>query len=112
MSKTIERLRKRRCYPIEIDGETINVRALLTSEQTELMKIKDHDESFGYAIGCALVNDDRSPVFMQTADETAVDFGARVLAEIDLPTDTRAELTDLILKLTAGPKSLENAVKN
>lgn len=112
MSTTIERLRKRRCYPVEIDGEKIHIRALLTSEQSELMEIRDQDESFGYALGCALVNDDRSPVYTRVETESALQFGARVLTDIDLPTDTRAELTDLILKLTAGPKSLETTVKN
>lgn len=112
MSKAIERLRKRRAYPVSLEGEEVLIRALLTSEAAELMAIKDDAESFGFALGCALVNDDRSPVFTRQPNESPIEFGSRVLAEIDLPTDTRAELTEKILALSNGPKSLEQAVKN
>jgi len=107
----IERLRKRRSYPVEIDGETIKIRALLESELKAVAEFRDDDESIGYAIGCAILNEDGSQLF--TLDmETPKEFGARVLLCLDLPSDTKAELTTKILKLSQGPLKPEDLKKN
>jgi hypothetical protein len=53
----IAKLRKRRFYPVEIDGEKIHLRALLDSEHKEVEPISQDVESFGYAIGCCLISD-------------------------------------------------------
>ncbi len=102
-SSVVERLRKRRCFPLVIDGETVHIRSLTESEKRIVMDFKDCEQSFGYAIGMGLVNDDRTQVFMMSPDETAIQFGERVLVEADLPTDTRTQLATSILKLTNGP---------
>lgn len=108
----IERLRKRRFYPITIDGETVHVRALLSSELKELLTFKDEEESFGFAVGSSLLNEDGSTAFTRSSDESAKEFGARVLTTLDLPTDTRAELSAKIVALSQGPKNAENLAKN
>lgn len=108
----IERLRKRRFYPIEIMGETIHIRAMLDSELKQVSEFQSEDESIGYAIGCALLNEDQSPAFAQQPEETAKEFGARVLRELDLPSDTKAELPDKILRLSRGPLSADELKKN
>lgn len=99
----IEKLRKRRCYPVVIDGESIHVRALTDAERKAALAIKDCEESFGCTIGYGLVNEDRSPVWTIQPDETAKDFGARVLTEAQMPDDTRTQLVQVIFKLTTGP---------
>tara|TARA_R110000868_G_scaffold25944_1_gene100510 strand:- start:2169 stop:2504 length:336 start_codon:yes stop_codon:yes gene_type:complete len=108
----IDRLRKRRFYPVTIDGEVIHIRALLDSELKTVSAFQNEDESIGFAIGCSLINEDKSDVFTIAADESAKQFGARVLAEINLPSDTKAELTSKILKLSNGPPSAEDLKKN
>jgi len=111
----IDRLRKRRSYPIEIDGDTIKIRALLQSELKLASEFRDDDESIGYAIGCAVLNDDGSQAFtplIKEVNESPKEFGARVLAELDMPSDTKAELTQKIMKLSQGPLKPEDLKKN
>jgi hypothetical protein len=86
-----------------IDGETVHVRALTDAERKAAMAIKYSEESFVYVIGFGLVNDDRSPVWIMQPEETAKDFGARVLADAQMPDDTRTQLVQVIFKLTTGP---------
>lgn len=111
MASVVERLRKRRFYPVPIDGQEVHVRALLESECTELKPFGNEDSSFGFVIGCGLLNEDKAPVFTRLPDEDPEAFGERVLAEMDLPNDTRAELTMAILRL-AQPPSRESLIKN
>jgi hypothetical protein len=108
----IDRLRKRRFYPVEIMGEVVHIRALLDSELKTVSEFQNEDESIGFAIGCAVLNEDQLAAFTRSAEESPKQFGARVLAEIDLPSDTKAELTNKILKLSNGPPSAEDLKKN
>jgi len=107
----IEKLRKRRSYPVTIGEETVHVRALTEGERTEVLPFKSEDSSFGFVIGCGLLNDAQEPEFVKAPGESPQDFGTRVLKEADLPTDTRTELATAILNLTSGPKR-EALVKN
>lgn len=108
----IDKLRKRRFYPVAIDGETVHIRALLDSELKTVTEFQNEDESVGFAIGKSVLNEDSSAAFVQLADESPKQFGQRVLTEIDLPSDTKAELTSKILKLSNGPMSAEDLKKN
>lgn len=108
----IDKLRKRRFYPVVIDGETVHIRALLDSELRTVTDFQNDDASVGFAIGKAVVAEDASAVFTQLTDETPQEFGRRVLTEVDLPSDTKAELTSKILKLSNGPPSIEDLKKN
>ena len=111
MASVVERLRKRRFYPVPINGETVHVRALLQSELAESKPFQNEESSFGFVIGCGLLNEDGTPVCTRNADESAQAFGERVLAELNLPNDTRTELSLAIIKL-AKPPSHESLVKN
>ena len=51
-------------------------------------------------------------MFTSHAEETPQQFGWRVLKELDLPDDTKAELIQKIVKLSSGPPELEKIVKN
>jgi hypothetical protein len=114
LSSVIERLRKRRCYPILLDGEQIHIRALLTSELQTISSIaKGNDDSaIGFAFGCSVLHADGTQVFQRTATESDVEFGTKILVELDLPLDTKAELTGKIMRLSQGPIDHEQLKKN
>lgn len=108
----IERLQKRRAYPVSIDGDVIHIRALRASELAVASGFQNDDESIGFVIGYGVVNDDGSQAILQVEGETAKDFGARVLSTLDLPLDTRSEITSKIMKLSNGPLSEDELKKN
>jgi hypothetical protein len=108
----IDRLRKRRFYPVTIDGETIHIRALLDSELRLVEPFRFEDASIGFAIGCSLLNEDKSPAFVMEETESPQQFGHRVLNTLDLPQDTKAEVRDKIVKLSEGPPETEDLKKN
>ena len=102
----IKKLSRRRAYPVNVDGEKLTVRALLISEHREAMEFSEDDLSLSIAIGFGLLGDDGKPLFPRTPGEAIKDFGERVQAELDkaeVPTDTRAQLAKVIIKLSAGP---------
>lgn len=103
MSSIIERLRRRRNYPIDIAGENIFIRSLTKFERDACEGFRDDEASIGYAIGIALVSEHGAPVIEMRDGETAQDFGSRVLTELQLPDDTRSQLIAAILKLSNGP---------
>lgn len=111
MSAVIDKVRKRRRWPIELDGETVYIRAMIESEHREVKDFDSDVESYGFAIGCCLLNDDGSAAISRQSGESARDFGARVLRELDLPVDTRAQLCERIVKLATGPP-VETLAKN
>lgn len=107
----IKRLQKRRAYRHQINGEEILIRSLLTSEFDLVMEIRDDGESLGAAIGFGLLNEDQSAAFTRHPDESVKQFGQRVLRELDLPGDTRRELSEKILSLTVSGPDVDALVK-
>lgn len=104
MVSVIDKLQKRRLYPVTIAGETVHVQALRHKEFARVLgDLQADDAAFGFTIGHGLLNDDGSTVFSQGAEESDKDFGDRVIDSLNLPTDTRAELTETILRLSKGP---------
>ena len=69
----ISKLTKRRFYPFQIDGETIHLRSMLSSELDTVQKFRDDDESLGFMIGCCVLNENGSAEFIKTETETARD---------------------------------------
>ena len=93
----IKKLSRRRAYPVNVDGEKLT---------REAMEFSEDDLSLSIAIGFGLLGDDGKPLFPRTPGEAIKDFGERVQAELDkaeVPTDTRAQLAKVIIKLSAGP---------
>lgn len=102
-SAVIQRLRKRRAYPLEICGEIIHIRAVTRSEREQMKPHMAEEVSYGITLGFGLVTVDGSPVFRINDGESVEDFGERVLTEADLPDDTRTEICAAIVKLSQGP---------
>ena len=94
MSSVIERLRKRRYYPVQIGAETVHVRALTIPEIKAAAEIDATDPlaAVGYMIGCAVVDESGGPAVPKNDGESNIDYGNRVLTTLDLPQDTLMEL--------------------
>lgn len=108
----IDKLRKRRCYPVEIDGETLHVTALTTRVIAALSEVDDNGIwSSGVVLGFGLLNDDETPVFQQRESESFVDFGNRVIDELDAPLPIVTQLVEAIKKVTR-PADAETLAKN
>lgn len=82
------------------------------SERREAESFGNEQESWGYAIGVGLLNEDGSQAFTRQPEETPKAFGARVLDELDPPDDIRAEIIETLVKLSNGAKDFEAIVKN
>jgi hypothetical protein len=104
----LDRLRKRRKYPVEIAGEEVFIRAMSQDEFSRSMALQGEEESYGMAIGFGLLDEGgESPLFVQQEGEGDKEFGRRVLDETGFPTDTRAELSEKILKLSLPPTAAQ-----
>lgn len=105
MSALIKKLSTRRKYPLKLaDDVTVHIRALLGAEKAEVMAFFQEDESFGFVLGCGLLEDDGSPAFTRNEGENGKDFGQRVTESLgEIPTDTRAQICEAILRLSTGP---------
>lgn len=108
----IDKLRKRKNYPVEVDGETVHVTALTTKVISALSEVDDSGIwSSGVVIGFGLMDDDGSPVFSMNDGETLEAFGSRVLDELDAPLPVVTQLVDAIKKVTK-PANAETLAKN
>ena len=103
MSDVMDRLRKRRAYPLDIGGEIIHIRSMTKGERLQLEPIQNDSESFGFVIGCGLVNEDGSALFTVEDGEGASEFGSRVEDALGLPDDTRSQISEAIARLSRGP---------
>ena len=113
MSSTVlDRLRKKRGSPIEIDGEVFHVRSLTIGEMKRLNELNDTDKA-SFAIGCALVNADGSQVIEQRqGDQTDSQWAADVAKHLeDVPGSTVLALNDGIARLIR-PVKPETVAKN
>jgi hypothetical protein len=86
----------------------------METEWLTAREFEQSDASLGYAIGMCWVLDTGEPIYNQQPDETSQEFGERVLREANLPTDTRTELAQAIVKLSQAvkPKTMDAMVKN
>lgn len=109
----IQRLQRRRCYPVKIDGEDYHVRAM-TIRELEILGSLPGECAAGWAVGCALVNSDRSAIFtlgtvvdektLESRPETNEEFARRVQDNLlDIGNDNMHELTAAIGKLNRVP---------
>ena len=112
MSDVMTILRKRDFWPVDCLGDIIHFRTLRQSEIEELIPFRAEDESLGYALGCGMLQDDRSQVFTRNESETAKDFGARVLKQADLSSVMKARLTEVCIKLVVGTINHDDLKKN
>lgn len=110
--KVLAATRKRRKYPIVVEGETFYVRMMTCGEEDNADGLdKGSSERVYYSIGCMLVTDAGEPVYQRAEGEPLKDFAERVrLAEADLPIDT---LMDILSKSAELQKfNMEKLSKN
>lgn len=105
MSNVLDRLRKKRGSPIEIDGEVFHVRSLTIGEMKRLNELNDTDK-VSFAIGCSLVNQDGSQVLPDKLQaETDAEWSSRVATYLeDVPGSTVLALNEGIAKLIKPAK--------
>ena len=91
------------------------LRGLRQSELDRALAIKDRDESNGVVIGFGLLEDDKTQAFTHAELEGDIDFGARVLQQLDLTPGMQRHMIEKIGELTStdpDPKAFEAQVKN
>ena len=111
MSSVIQKLLKRRCYPVSIAGEEMHLRMLTIGEGDVLDKLKDSEKTL-FAVGCSLVDADGKQQLPRQPDESYAAYAARLSMELaDMGQDMLGELMSAILKLAKIP-SPENLQKN
>lgn len=104
VSKFLRTLAKRRCYKFDIDGEPFYVRALTIGESREFNKIEDADTKAAFGLGCALCNEDATPVFERQPGEDAVAFATRITPDLEaVPQDTLILISDAVGKVSKDP---------
>lgn len=119
----MDRIKARRCYPVKLGDETVHVRALTIGELKALDKLPPEQQT-GFAIGCALVEQDgkqqfprlERPVDADTPShlrqETNEEFAARMLEAVDeFPADNLKDISEVIGKLIRVPMHAD-LVKN
>lgn len=105
MSSVLQRLRKRRAYPVAIGDDTVYVRALTTAEVDALLTFEGPTQ-IAFTLGCALVNDAGEPEFPRQSGESFADFAKRVLPEFaDLPQDVLSVLSQGIDRVSKPANS-------
>lgn len=113
MSSVLARLKKKRGYPVEIDGETFFVRSLTIGELQRLDKL-DSEHKTGFVVGCALCGEASGQQELPRNDnESDTEWSVRVLTELaDVPTETIRALSDGVAAIGKTPATLEKITKN
>lgn len=112
MSKVLGLLAKRRCYRVEIGDDTLYVRPLTIGESREFNKLEDHDTRAAFGLGCALCNEDGTPVFERQPGEDSAAFALRITPDLEaVPQDTLILISEAVGKVSKVP-SLETLQKN
>lgn len=112
MASVIDKLKKRRSYPITIDGETFHIRAMTLGEMKRMESI-DQEKAVGFMLGSALVEPDTTRSFPQAEGETDEAFADRVAETLaDTPSDTIRAIGDRVQKLNHSMPSQESLAKN
>lgn len=103
MTSVLQRLRKRRAYPVAIGEDTIHVRALTLGEGETLDRFEGA-EKVAFAFGCALVNDAGEPEFPRLPNEGNEAFAKRLVPEFaDIPQDVLNAISKGIEKVSTPP---------
>lgn len=108
----VQKLRKRKCYPVTIGEETIHVRPLTLGELSQLDGLQGARQIAGFYFGCSLVDDSGEPAFKRVEGETLDAFAERVANDLqDIPQDTLHLIRQAIEKASNVP-SLESLKKS
>jgi hypothetical protein len=108
MSDVLARLKKKRGYPVTIDGELYHIRPMTIGEITR-MKPLDNDSKTGFVVGCTLCDDQAgTQTIPKTGDSSETDeaWAARVLVELaDVPSETIRALSESVANLSKTPSA-------
>jgi hypothetical protein len=108
MSDVLARLKKKRAYPVTIEGELYHIRPMTIGEITR-MKPLDNDSKTGFVVGCTLCDDEAgTQTIPKKAEppESDKDWAARVLAELaDVPSETIRALSEAVAALSKTPSA-------
>ena len=106
MSDVLDRLRKKRGFPVTIGDETFHVRSLTIGELKRLKTVADDDKT-GFMVGCTLCADEGGKQAIPPLDEeTDADWSKRVVdALADVPSETIRSLSEGIAALSKTPSS-------
>lgn len=103
MITVLDRLRKRRCYPVPEAGEGIFVRSLTRGELIRLARIEG-DAKTDFVLGCVLVTEAGAPVLPPLEGESDADFCERVkTAFLDVDTETVSQITQAVGRIGKVP---------
>lgn len=112
MSGVLNRLKRKRGFPVVIDDETYYVRSPTIGELRRLDAIPT-DLKTGFLVGCTLCcGQDGSQESPQQDGESDEQWASRVMAELsDVPTETIRALSQGVASIGKIPSS-ESVVKN
>lgn len=112
MSAVLDRLKKKRGYPVQIEGEEFFVRSLTIGELRRLEKVPTESKT-GFLVGCALCDDaNGGQSFPKEGEEADEVWSARVSDLIaDVPTETIRALSEGVASISKTPR-LEAVAKN
>lgn len=107
----IDRLKKRRCYPVQIGEDTVYLRSMTLGEMDRTEKLP-YDDRTGFVLACSLIQQDGTPEFSAITGETDAELSGRVIAAMsDVPDDNLRAIADAIQKLRHTP-TVESIAKN
>lgn len=112
MSRELEKLRKKRGYPVEHDDQTFYVRSLTLGELRRLDQLSQEDKT-GFVVGSSLCSDQsgiQEIPKLESEDDQA--YSKRVMIELDdVPTETIRALSEGVAAIGKAPK-VESVIKN
>lgn len=105
MSSTAERLLKRSCCPVTINGEEFYVGGLTINERKQVDQIESPITKNFFAVACGLREKDGTVSFPRSKDETHTDYAARIEQTLgDIETDTLIGLAKEVGRIGKVPK--------
>jgi hypothetical protein len=107
LSGVIEKIQKRRFYPVPMsDGTTRHVMSLTGWHKVAMQDLKSPDAQLAFALGCCLVCENGERRFDREPDESPAAFALRLQDETtDLSFADISELVAAINKVTKTPNS-------
>ncbi len=106
MSDMLGKLKKRRCYPVDLgDGDQVHCRAMTIGELKDVDPLAK-DLKTPFIMGRGIVNSDGSEQFPRKPDETPEQYANRMQTELaDVSTETIAAISAAIGKIGKVPEA-------
>jgi hypothetical protein len=96
---TLDKIKKRRAFPVTIGDETVSIRAMSKADIKRLSDLTDAPDEF--ILGLVLLDDVGNPAFAPNEGESDRAFAERVAAEtVDVPHITKKEIYAAVRKVS------------